>query len=221
MTAAADGQTYARRSSCAGGRSSRMGGGDKSLRTARRSAAAGDHRSSGCAPQVGAIGDQRQWRPGPLRRVRAAGSRRHGAGLSRSAGRHSGRHATGRTASGCRRTADDRRRHAVPSGRSRRPAAGRSRDDRRARSRSPRARRRRHPVFAPVAGRARATTCAASWPTPRTGSVSAFHDRHRRRRRGVSRRCLRAAMTIDPFFNVNTPDDLAEAERLIARSVGA
>ena len=78
----------------AGGRSTRMGGGDKSLELlGGRPLIA--HVLDRLAPQAERHRDQRQWRSGALRRVRPAGAAGHGCRLSRPAGRPARRHGMG------------------------------------------------------------------------------------------------------------------------------
>ena len=189
----------------AGGRATRMGGGDKGLlllggrpilaRVIERLAPAGR------PPRA-----QRQRRPRPLRRLRPPRPPRQRRRLPRPARRRPRRHGLG-GGGGRRGPRHRRRRHAVLAPRPRGAPPGRrtlrhGRHPRRGRPRAP-------PHLRPLAGRRSATTCAPpSPPAPR--KVVAWTD---------PRGCATVAFPDpDAFFNVNTPDDLARAEA-VARAL--
>jgi molybdopterin-guanine dinucleotide biosynthesis protein A len=47
-----------------------------------------------------------------------------------------------------------------------------------------------------------------------SGKILAFADRHRRVNVPFDEIALAAGKTVDPFFNVNTPEDAAKAEHI-------
>ena len=200
----------------AGGRATRLGGGDKTLRPI-----GGRPMLSTCARTPGS--------PGRPARASAPTATRRGSRLrpdrcfpTMARRARPGRWQAsspgwnGQARDRLRRAADGRRRHAVLSGRSR------ARLDRRGRDPAAASRLRHraaglHPVFGlwPVSSQ---PTSGASWPKARLSASRLFLSASRRRNSVSGRRYEGESM--DPFFNVNTPQDLAAAEEMLQGAPG-
>ena len=189
----------------AGGLARRMGGGDKPLRAigGRTILDARDR----AARRRSATG--RSSTPTAIRRAlprSAAGGRRHGAGFRRPAGRRARRARLGRRASA--RTAGS----SSAAGRLPVPAA-------RSVARLHAARQARGAQLACARSGGQAHPVIGLWPRRAApGSARRAGDRGCARStagpRATSSRPRLADEPLDPFFNANTPEDLAEAERL-------
>ena len=190
----------------AGGLARRMGGGDKPLtRIGGKTILA--RVLERMAPQCARLDPQRQRRSGALCRHRPAGDRRRRAGFRRSARRHSRRPRLGGGARAGHRDGRERAgRLSVPAARSGGAAASR---------RAP-PRASRWPAPARANGGIR---WSALWPVAlRADLRHALTEEDMRKiemwtaRHGVALADW-PAEPVDPFFNVNTPEDAAAAER--------
>ncbi len=194
----------------AGGLARRMGGGDKPRTSDRRC----DHslaRAGAHAAAMHAAHPQRQRRSGALRRHRAAGDCRRRAGFRRPARRHPRRARLGGGA--CARVSICRERAgrlSVPAARSGRPPA--SGASRRQASRSP--------APAPASGGIRWSAYGRSRCVPICAHALTEEDLRKieiwTARHGIALADW-PAEPVDPFFNVNAPEDAAAAERLAVR----
>ena len=195
----------------AGGLARRMGGGDKA-RIRVGGATILERVLARMKPQCTEPDPQCQRRSGTLRRQRPHRGAGFGAGLRRTARRHPGRaRLGGREPAGDRRCGERAGRLPVPAARS----GGAL--ERNARRRRQAARLRALGRLAPSGGRAMAGQIARR-PAPRPGGGGPAQDRDldrpaRHRGRGL------AGAPVDPFFNVNTPEDAAAAEQMAALEI--
>ena len=194
----------------AGGLARRMGGGDKA-RIRIGGTTILERVLARLGPQCARDHPQRQRRSGALCRHRPAGRGRRRAGFRRPARRHPGRPRLGGgacarpspTSSACRATA-----------RSCRPIWSRA-CRRRARRRA-----RRSPARARASGGIRWSGCGRCALRDDLRQALADEGLHKielwTARHGVAIADW-PATPVDPFFNVNTPEDVAEAERIAAQ----
>ena len=179
----------------------------------RRPAVARADRRAGATPGRRS-GAERQRRSRPLRRHRSAGGGRHGARLRRTAGWHPRRSRLGGAggAGGALGRLLCLRRPFLPTDLVDRLAAGRQVSG--SGSRLRRLDGAGTPGVRPVAGGDSAPTCAAPWPKRASARSTRFTTRYRLATVEIPP-IETAAGPVDPFFNANRPDDLAEAERLL------